>query len=39
MGAIRIGKSGTRTGRRAKTELPANVILHDDRNEINRVVW
>ena len=30
---------GTRTGSKAHTEPPWNVILHNDRNPINRVVY
>lgn len=40
MSAIRNGESkGTRTREGGKLALPWNVILHDDRTPINRVVW
>ena len=29
----------SRPGSKARTEPPWNVVLHDDRNPINRVVW
>ncbi len=40
VGATRIGEEDrARTGERGKPELPWNVILHNDLNPINRVVW
>jgi len=38
MGATK-GAEGTRAGNKTRNELPWSLILHDDRNPINRVVW
>lgn len=34
------GAQGTRTGRKARTEPPWNLVLHNDwENSVTRVVW